>query len=86
MRHLTSLADSTVHQTILDLILSQLSHADKIVFVRMLNDNPRDYRLLEFLQDKIDKIEDQIKQTARKVHEELHEDIKQSQRLNPAKK
>jgi hypothetical protein len=78
--HLTTLADSTVHHSILDLILSQLSHEDKITFVKMLNENPRDEKLLEFLNTKIEKIEKQIEDTATKIHSELHEDIKESHR------
>lgn len=78
--HLTKLADSTVHHEILDLILSQLSPEDKIIFIKMLNENPRDKKLLDFLNTKIEKIEDQIQDTAKKLHQELHEDIKESKR------
>lgn len=79
--HLASLIDSTIHQTILDVILSKLSSDDKKAFLWRLRENPQDKKLLEFLNDKIDNVEEEIRQAVKEVKKELHKDIKQAQRI-----
>ncbi|MBI4040182.1 hypothetical protein HY389_02405 [Candidatus Daviesbacteria bacterium] len=79
--HLAQLIDSTIHHSVLDLILSELSEADKKQFIQKLNDDPSDQKLLEFLEKRVDDIETKIKTTADKLKEEIHEDIKQASRI-----
>ena len=49
-QHLGALADSTVHHTILELILSKLSPTEKTTFVKMLHKNPQDPKLMDFFE------------------------------------
>lgn len=76
--HLSSLLDSTIHHTVLDLILSKLSPEDKEAFLYKLKENPKDKQLLEFLNTRVDNIEEEIKQTVEKLKVELHEDIQEA--------
>lgn len=77
-KHLAALVDSHLHHTVLDVILSQLDVEDKVIFLQKLKDDPQDPKLLEFLNQKVDKIEDKIKAAAKKLSDELHKDIKKS--------
>lgn len=76
--HLSALVDSTLHHTILDLILSKLSDTDKKAFLHRLQEDPENRQLMEFLTDKIDGIEDEITRAVKKLKEELHEDLKEA--------
>lgn len=73
---LASLIDETIHHTILDTILSKLSLQDKKIFLELMRQNPKDKKLMEFLINKMDNIEKEIKKTAEELKNELHEDIK----------
>lgn len=75
--HLTSLIDSSLHHTILDAILSQLKDGEKIIFLNHLKENDHG-KIWQFLNSRIDNIEDKIKKTAKELKDELHEDIKKS--------
>lgn len=75
--HLTSLIDSSMYHTILDAILSELSDADKKVFLSHLKEDKKD-RIWEFLNGKIDNIEEKIKKTADDLKSELHKDLKEA--------
>lgn len=75
--HLTYLIDSSLHHTILDAVLSQLKDDEKIVFLNHLKVNDHS-KIWQFLNTKIDNIEDKIKKTAKDLKDELHEDIKKS--------
>lgn len=78
--HLGHLIDSHIHHAILDLILSELSDADKIIFIEKLKENPEDPKIIEFLNGKIDRIEDKIQLATQQLKEELHKDIKEAKR------
>lgn len=80
-KHLAELLDSTIHQTVLDMILSKLSEEEKIVFLQKMKENPTDKELIKFINTKVENIEDEIKKAAEKLKNELHEDIKEA-RLN----
>lgn len=80
--HLSSLVDATLHKQILTLILDQLSTSDKVTFISMLEKDPKDPKIMEFLNTRVDKIEDQILTTSEKLKDELHEDIKESKKLH----
>lgn len=74
--HLTSLIDSSLHHTILDAILSQLSPQDKRVFLQSLQEDDHS-KIWKFLNEKVDNIEDKIKKVAEGLKNELHEDLKE---------
>lgn len=73
--HLADLVDSTIHQTVLEMILSKLSDQDKKAFLSRLQEDPKDEELMKFVNSKVEGIEDEIKKTVNKLKDELHEDI-----------
>lgn len=75
--HLASLIDSTLHHIILDAILSELSEEDKRVFLKHVHDGDSD-KIWNFLNSKIDNIEDKIKKAADDLKKELHRDLRQA--------
>ncbi len=75
--HLASLVDSSLHNAILDAILSELKESDKRVFLQHLSENSHD-KIWKFLNDKIDNIEDKIKKTAKDLEDELLKDLKKA--------
>lgn len=78
---LAKLIDSSLHHTILDAILSHLSDSDKRVFMQRLSEGNHD-KIWEFLNEKVDGVEDKIKKAAEDLKKELHEDIKISKKVN----
>ncbi len=76
-KHLATLIDSSIHHTILDTILSELSEQDKRVFVNQLNVGDHQ-KIWDFLNAKVDNIEDKIKKAAEDLRIELHEDLKEA--------
>lgn len=77
--HLTNLIDSSLHHTILDAILSELSQQDKRVFVNHLKEDDRG-KIWQFLNEKVDNIEDKIKKVADDLKAELQRDLKEAKR------
>lgn len=75
-KHLAELLDATIHQTVLDLVLSKLPEEEKILFLEKMRENPKDSKLLDFISSKVENIEEEIKKAADKLKEELHEDIR----------
>ncbi|OGE29351.1 hypothetical protein A2867_03290 [Candidatus Daviesbacteria bacterium RIFCSPHIGHO2_01_FULL_40_11] len=75
--HLTGLIDSSLHHTILDAVLSELSPQDKRVFLNHLQDGDHS-KIWKFLNEKVDNIEDKIKTTADDLKEELKKDLKEA--------
>lgn len=75
--HLTSLIDSTLHNTILDAVLSELSPQDKRVFVNHLKEGSHD-KIWQFLNEKVENIEDKIKKAAGELKSELHKDLQEA--------
>ncbi|CAN5189810.1 hypothetical protein BH11PAT1_BH11PAT1_3540 [soil metagenome] len=72
--HLLSLIDSSLHHTVLDAILSELSESDKRVFLTHVVSNEHD-KLWNHLNEKVDNIEDKIKTAANQLKKQLHDDI-----------
>ena len=72
--HLTQLIEVNLHHTVLDAILSELSVEDKKLFLQLIADDDHE-KIWEFLNKKIDTIEDKIKQAADGLKEELHKDV-----------
>ena len=82
--HLASLIDSSLHHAILDAILSELSEDDKRVFLKHVHEGD-DKKIWEFLNGKIDNIEDKIKKTADDLTLELHQDIREARQRGQRK-
>lgn len=72
--HVMKLIDESVHHTILDAILSELSEQDKKEFLKHLDSDDHD-SIWEFVNDKIDNIEDKIKKAAHDIKSELYQDV-----------
>lgn len=72
--HLSKLVDSTLHHTILDAVLSELSDSEKVIFLRLIKEADND-RIWRFLNERVDKIEDKIKKAADDLKMELHKDL-----------
>lgn len=75
--HLAKLVDSTLHHTILDALLSELSESDKRIFTQHLNSGNHD-KIWKFLNDKIEGVEEKIKKTAEDLKKELHQDLRKA--------
>ncbi|MBI2018061.1 hypothetical protein HYS92_03340 [Candidatus Daviesbacteria bacterium] len=79
--HLATLIDSTLHHAILDEILSNLATEDKRLFLKRLEDDPSSEKMMEFLKEKIEGIEEKIKKVSDDLIQEMHEDIKKAKRI-----
>ena len=66
--------ESSLHHTILDAILSELSPSDKKLFLSVLASDDHE-AIWKFLKEKIDGIEGKIQKVADELKKELHEDI-----------
>lgn len=75
--HLAALLDSSLHHTILDAILSELSDQEKRVFMQHIIEGNHD-KIWKFLNEKIDGVEDKIKKVAEDLKSELHKDLKKA--------
>lgn len=75
--HLLSLAQSNLHHTVLDAILSELSEDDKKMFLSHVASEDHQ-KIWEFLSKKIENIEEKIKKAADSLKQELHKDIKEA--------
>ena len=74
-KHLISLAESQIHNTILDSILSELSVGDKKLFLEHLNSKNHE-KIWKFLNTKIKNVEDKVQETAAIIKKELLGDIR----------
>lgn len=79
-QELSELVDANLHHTILDAILSQLSDEEKHTFMKHLSDEKHD-EIWDFLNKRSENIEEKIKLAAESVKNELHEDLKQAQKM-----
>lgn len=77
--HLSSLIDASLHHIVLDVILSQLSTRDKKVFLNHLKENDHS-RIWQFLNQKVESIEEKIKKAVDDLKTQLHKDLYQSQK------
>ena len=84
--HLAVLIDSTIHYTVLDIILSKLSEEDKITFIIRLKENPKDQSLLDFLSEKVEDLEQEIKIIVEELKQTFLEDIKEVKLVKKEKK
>ena len=79
--HLAKLVDSSLHHTVLDAVLSELSDSDKRKFVSHLNENDHD-KIWKFLNEKVDNVEIKIKKVAEQLKQELAKDLKEAKKLS----
>lgn len=77
--HLASLVDSSIHHTIMDAILSELSDQDKRVFVQHFKEDNHE-KIWKFLNEKVTGVEEKIRKAADDLKEELHKDLKEAKR------
>lgn len=75
--HLAGLIDSSLHHTILDTVLSELSPQEKQVFVTHLREDNHS-EIWKFLNEKVENIEDKIKKAAEDLKTKLHADLKEA--------
>lgn len=75
--HLAGLIDSSLHHTILDAVLSELTPSDKRVFLNHLKEDDHS-KIWKFLNEKVDNIEDKIKKAAGDLKTQLHKDLKEA--------
>lgn len=75
--HLAHLVDSSLHQAILDAVLSKLQEQDKRKFMMHLKIGDHS-KIWQFLNSKVDNIEEQIKKAAADLKSKLHKDIKEA--------
>lgn len=75
--HLSTLIDSSLHHTVLDAVLSELSPEDKKVFLNHLKEDDKG-KIWQFLNEKVDNIEDKIKKAAEDLKSEMHKDLKEA--------
>lgn len=80
--HLAELIDSLVHNAVLDVILSQLDQEGKEAFLKMLEEDSQNDQVLQFLQSKIDNLEEQIQSAVMILKEEFYEDLKEAKRIS----
>lgn len=79
-KELAGLIDHMIHQSVMDVVMSNLSQQDQHQFVTKLkSDNPK--QVMEFLKLRIADIEDQIHKALEELKKELHRDINESHRM-----
>lgn len=79
--HLIALAESNIHHTVLDTILSELPEKDRREFLKQLRDDKHD-KIWELLRSRVDNIEDKIKKAADDLKTELHKDIEETKKIH----
>lgn len=77
--HLASLVDSSIHHTIMDAILSELSDHDKRVFLQHLKEDKHE-KIWKFLNEKVTGVEEKIRKAADDLKDELHRDLKEARK------
>ena len=75
--HLLGIIDESLHHTVLDAVLSQLSEEDKKVFLEHVISNDHN-KIWKHLNSKVDNIEEKIKIAAHDLKKKLHEDVKEA--------
>lgn len=79
--HLASLLDSSIHSVILDEILANLNEQDKKLFIGEVNKDPQNEKLMDFLNERVENIEEKIKKVADDLVAEMHKDVIESKKL-----
>ncbi len=74
-KELEEFARFHLHETILDAILSELSERDKKIFLANLEYDTHD-KVWRHLHEKVENVEDKIRDAAEKLKKELREDVR----------
>lgn len=74
--HLISIIHSSLHSSIIDIVLSELSEEDKKNFLTRLAKDDH-VKIWEFLESRVEDIEEKIKKTASDLVLKFHKDIDQ---------
>ena len=77
--HLSKLIDSSLHNTVLDAILSELKDHEKRVFMQHLTEGKHD-QIWKFLNSRIDGVETKIKKAAKDLKDKMQKDIEKSKK------
>lgn len=75
-KHLLEIAHSSIHFTVVDVVLSDLNEKDKETFLNHIKQDDHD-KTWKFLKSKIENVEEKIKQTAEDLKKDLIKDIKE---------
>lgn len=70
-KEIKKLIDESIYHSVLDAILSELSEKDKKVFLSHLADDDHT-KIWEFVNKKVENIEEKIKKAAEEIKKELH--------------
>lgn len=76
-----SFVTSHIHHSVLDTILSELSSADKKLFLEHMESKNAD-KIWTFLHDRVEDVEEKVKQAAHEIKKELHKDLKEAKDSN----
>ena len=79
-KELSDLAHLNLHTVIVDAVLSELSSADKKIFLELLARDEHE-KIWQHLNEKVENIEDKITTAGEQVKKELRQDIKKTQEL-----
>lgn len=74
---LAQLVDSSIHNTVMDAILSKIPESEKKKFAEVAPSQDHE-KIWEFLKSKSENIEEDIKRAASEIKKQLHEDIKEA--------
>ncbi len=79
-KDLAEILDTMIHQTVMDVVLSNLSKEDQHQFVHKLKtEDPKD--VMKFLNERVANIEDQIHDALKELKKDLHSDINETHRM-----
>lgn len=76
-KHLKELAESHIHNAIIDHLLDQLAPEEKRMFIKHINSKNHE-ETWKFLRSKISDVEKRIHEVAQKIKKELHKDIREA--------
>ncbi len=76
-KHLKELAESHIHNAIIDHLLDQLGPDEQRMFVKHMNSKNHE-ETWKFLRSKISDVERKINEVAQKIKKELHQDIREA--------
>lgn len=79
--HLSGLIDTSLHHVILNEVLSNLSTEDKKEFLKLSAHESNHSKILEFLTQKIEDIEEKITKVSDQLISEMHKDIEEAREV-----
>jgi hypothetical protein len=74
-KDLAEILEAHLHNVVLDVILSKLNEKDKELFAKKLAEDQDNDAIWEFLDEKVNGIDAEIKSAAKDLKKELHQDI-----------